>query len=71
MRIVKPGHKGIWWDHVYTAPNRPRSLDPILRGEKQTLMSDQEAVILRAWCERIPGWNPIEPPLRFEEARPV
>lgn len=71
MRIVKASHKGRWWDVAYRAPNRPRSLDPLLMGEKQAVMSDQEAVILEAWAKRLPGWDPLEPPLRFERARPI
>lgn len=71
MRIVKAGHKGRWWDAVYTAPNRPKSFDPLLLGEKQVVLSDQEAVILEAWAKKVPGWNPVEPPIRFEPARPI
>lgn len=71
MRILTTGHRGRWWDAVYAAPNRPRSLDPLLLGEKQVLLSDQEAVILEAWAREVPGWNPIEPPIRFEAARPI
>lgn len=63
---VNPDHRSsTWWDYARARFDAPASLAPLLAvfGADEVRVDTDDAVVIRRWAARVPGWDDEEPPI--------